>query len=242
MSLGGRFGLPLALLAGTVAVLGNVEIHVCKLGDAPDLIELHFADKSPSLRLEAADGFIMKAHAIPEHPMVNLYGVPTEASSGPADLGKVALPRAGRHILLISQTDSDKPLIKLLPFDRNAHPPGGVRFLNLTSLKIRCYLNANSVEIAAGEDKLHQIVDPSRRIVNHRLQSWQKKEWKTENATTLILGANNRFLLVFSQSKPNSEIRSKLITDFDPEGNLAPLVKPEPPVTATPPPDDQPAK
>ena len=242
MSLGGRFWFPLALLAGTVSVLGNVEIHLCKLGDAPDLIELHFADKSPPLRLEAANGFIMKAHAIPESPMVNLYGVPTEASLGPADLGKITLPRTGRHILLISQTDSAKPLIKLLPFDRNAHPPGGVRFLNLTSLKIRCYLNADSVEIPAGEHRLHQNVNLSRRIVNHRLQSWQKKEWKTENATTLILGANNRVLLVFSQPKPNSEILSKLITDFAPEENLAPLAKPEPPVTATPPPADQPAK
>jgi hypothetical protein len=240
MSLSVLIGLPVALLAGTSSSWGNSEIHVSRFGDAPDLIELRFDDKSPKLRLEAANGFVMMAQSIPDCPLVHLYGVSTEASPETTYLGKITLPGTGRHILLISQTDSAKSQFKLLPFDRAAHPPGGVRFLNLTSRKIRCTLGPDSVELAPGEDKLHQKVDPARRIINHRLQSWEKKGWKTENATTLILGANNRFLFVFFQDRPESEIRSKLITDFDTERNLAPLAAT--PVKAEPPLPDPPAK
>ena len=231
---------PLALLTATTSLLGSVEIHVSRFGDAPDFIELHFDDKSPALRIEVSSGFVMQAHPVPDSKLGHLYGIPTDVSPELTDLGEIALPKTGRHILLISQADTEKPLIKLLPFDRTAQPIGGVRFLNLTPKKIRCSLDADSVEISPGEDKLHQNVDPARRIVNHRLQSWEKKGWKTENATTLILGANNRFLFVFSQPNPRSEIRSKLITDFDPERNLAPLAAA--PVKAEPTLPDPPAK
>ena len=231
---------PLALLTATTPLKGNAEIHVSRFGNAPDFIEIHFEDKLPALRVEVSNGFVMQAHPFPKSRLVHLYGLPTDVSPDLTDLGKVALPETGRHILLISQADTAKPLIKLLPFDRTAQPIGSVRFLNLTPKKIRCSVDAYSVEISPGEDKLDQNVDPKRRIVNHRLQSWEKKGWRTENATTLILGANNRFLFVFSQPDPSIDICSRLITDFDPERNLAPL---EPaPVKAEPPLPDPPAK
>jgi hypothetical protein len=234
------FWLPFALLAGNSLTLANAELHLVKLGDAPDLIEFHFEDKSTHLLLEAANGFVMKPNAIPESRSARLYGASSESSPRGTDLGKINLPGFGRHIMLVSRTDPSKPLIKTLPFDRSAHPPGGVRFLNLTSLKIRCSLDADTTEIAPGEDKLDKNIDPSRRIVNHRLQSWEKKGWKNENATTLILGANKRFIFVFSQAKPNGAILRTLITDFDPEGNLAPLTPSA--VRAEPPLPDPPAK
>ncbi len=240
MKAGASPWLLLALIAGTSTTSGSTEIHVSKFGEAPDFIDFQFSDTSTTLRVEAANGFVMKAHALPESPEAKLYGATTETEPKPVNLGKISLPKSGRHILLISRTDSGESLLKVLPFDRTAHPPGGVRFLNLSSVKIRCSLEADSLELAPGEDKLHQKIDPARRIVNQRLQSWENNGWKTENATTLILGANRRFLFVFSQARPNGEIRRKLLTDFDPEGNLAQL---EPtPVKAEPPLPDPPAK
>ena len=69
-----------------------------------------------------------------------------------------------------------------------------------------------------------------------------KSKWVSEGSTTLILGANRRCLFVLTEDETNGVIRRGLVTDFDPDRNLAPLAKPEPPVTATPPPADQPAK
>jgi hypothetical protein len=240
MRIGLRFLTSIGLLAGTSCAWGNAEIHVSTFGDTPDLIELHFEDRSPPLRLHAPHGFITPAHGIRGSQKASLYGVPTETSPIPIDMGEIALPATGRHLLLVSKAESGKPLIKLLPFDRHAHPPGGVGFLNLTDRKIRCSLNSDPVELTPGENRLHKNIDPARRILNHRLESWDKKGWNSENATTLILGANKRFLLVFFQTKPGGEIQRKLVTDFDPERNLAPL---EPaPVKAEPPLPDPPAK
>jgi hypothetical protein len=152
----------------------------------------------------------------------------------------VALPQAGRHLLLIAHPIKGRPSTHLIPFDATAHPKGGVSFLNLTSRKMRCFIEAEVVELAPGEIKLMPTADTKRRVVNHRLELKTKEGWNVDSSTTLILSANRRFLFVLQEDSPTSPLRRALVTDFDPERNLAPLVAA--PVKAEPPLPDPPAK
>jgi hypothetical protein len=104
---------------------------------------------------------------------------------------------------------------------------------------MRCSIDTESVELNAGETKRLPTAVTARRIVNHRLELKTKEGWKTDNSTTLILGAKRRFLVVLQEDSPKSPLRRALVTDFDPERNLAPLATP---VKAEPPLPDPPAK
>jgi hypothetical protein len=152
----------------------------------------------------------------------------------------MALPPAGRHLLLIAHPIKGRPSTHLIPFDATAHPKGGVSFLNLTSRKMRCFIEAEVVELAPGEVRLMPTADTKRRIVNHRLELKTKDGWKADSSTTLILSANRRFLFVLQEDSPQSPLRRALVTDFDPVRNLAPLAAV--PVKAEPPLPDPPAK
>ena len=235
-----RLWLFLLLLGGMHTAQGAVEIHVCTLGPAPESVALRFEDGSPALGLEAPDGYISAAHVLPTARRAQVFIAPAEAGQSPISLGKMALPTAGRHLLLIAHPIKGRPSTHLIPFDATAHPKGGVSFLNLTSRKMRCFIEAEVVELAPGEIKLMPTADTKRRIVNHRLELKTKEGWKVDSSTTLILSANRRFLFVLQEDSPQSPLRRALVTDFDPERNLAPL---EPaPVKAEPPLPDPPAK
>jgi hypothetical protein len=235
-----RFWLYLLLLGGTHTAHGAVEIHICTLGPAPESVALRFEDGSPALGLEAPDGYISIAHVLPAVKRAEVILAPIEAGKSPISLGKMALPSAGRHLLLIAHPIKGRPSKQLIPFDATALPKGGIGFLNLTSRKMRCFIEAEVVELAPGEAKAMPTADTKRRIVSHRSELKTKDGWKIENSTTLILSANRRFLFIFQEDSPQSPLRRSLVTDFDPVRNLAPLAAV--PVKAEPPLPDPPAK
>jgi hypothetical protein len=225
---------------GVIPGKAGVELHVSKVGEAPDFIGLRFASEVPPLRLEAFLDHVMPATVLPDARKARLFVEPTEAGQPPRDLGELQLPTSGRHLLLLSQVADGKVRTKLLPFDQDSLPVGGVQFLNLTSRRMRCSIDTESVELAAGETRRLATAVTTRRIVNHRLELKTKDGWKTENSTTLIFGAKRRFLVVLQEDSPKSPLRRALVTDFDPERNLAPLAAA--PVKAEPPLPDPPAK
>lgn len=226
------FGLP--------KVRAAAELHVSKVGEAPDFVGLRFGGDLPPLRLEAFADHVSPASALPDVRKARLFGEPAEAGQTPRELGELELPAGGRHLLLLSQSGDGRVRTKLLPFDQLSLPVGGVEFLNLTSRRMRCSVDAESVELAAGEAKILPTAVPTRRIVNHRLELRTKEGWKTDSSTTLILGAKRRFLFIFQEDGPRSPLRRELVTDFDPERNLAPLAPAA--VRAEPPLPDPPAK
>lgn len=234
------------LLLGVLSCLGAAqgeaaaELHVSKVGQAPDFVGLRFAADADPLRLEAFPDHLMPATALPEARKARLLAEPSEAGEKPEDLGELALPAEGRHLLLLSRSGEGKVRPRLLPFDADSLPPGGVRFLNLTTRDVRCTVDEESVELAAGETKRLPTAVTARRIVNHRLALKTKDGWKTDSSTTLILGANRRFLFVLQEDGPRGALRRELVTDFDPARNLAAL--PAAPVRAEPPLPDPPAK
>ena len=234
--------LCLSLLIGTPAVWGAAELHVSTLGDNPLSLSFNFADRSPALNLEAPNGYVSVAHLFPEVKQSRIFVAPSEAGQQAGTLGEVSLPSSGRHLLLITHADGARSKTHIIPFDDKVHPKGGVSFLNLTSRKTRCFIEKEVVELNPGEVKLIPSISMKRRIVNHRIDVRVKDGWKQDSSTTLILGANRRFLFILQEDTPEGGLRRGLVTDFDPDRNLAPLVKAEPPVTATPPPADQPAK
>jgi hypothetical protein len=67
-----------------------------------------------------------------------------------------------------------------------------------------------------------------------------KDGWKPDSSTTLILGANRRYLFILQEDGPKGPLRRAMVTDTDPERNLAPLRPPA--VRAEPPLPDPPAK
>lgn len=229
---------------GVVPGQAGVELHVSKIGEAPDFIGLRFAGETPPLRLEAFTDHVMAPTALPDVRKARLFGEPTEAGQSPRELGELELPASGRHLLLLSQVADGKVRTKLLPFDQASLPVGGVAFLNLTTRRMRCSIDTESVELAADEAKTLPTAVPARRIVNHRLELKTKEGWKTDGSTTLILGAKRRFLFVLQEDGPQSQLRRALVTDFDPERNLAPLAPAPAPaqVKAEPPLPDPPAK
>jgi hypothetical protein len=225
---------------GVIPGQAGVELHVSKVGEAPDFIGLRFASEVPPLRLEAFLDHVMPATVLPDSRKARLFGEPTEAGQPPRDLGELELPTSGRHLLLLSQVADGKVRTKILPFNQDSLPVGGVQFLNLTSRRMRCSIDGEAVELSPDETKRLPTAFPARRIVNHRLELKTKDGWKTENSTTLILGAKRRFLVVLQEDSPKSPLRRALVTDFDPERNLAPLAAA--PVKAEPPLPDPPAK
>lgn len=216
------------------------ELHVSKVGEAPEFVGLRFAGGFPPVRLEASLDHVMPATALPDVRKARLFGEPAEAGQPPRDLGELELPAGGRHLLLLSQVADGKVRAKLLPFDQTSLPVGGMLFVNLTTRRMRCSIDGESVELSPDEAKRLPTAFPARRIVNHRLELKTKEGWKADSSTTLILGAKRRFLFVLQEDNPRSPLRRALVTDFDPERNLAPL---EPaPVRAEPPLPDPPAK
>lgn len=228
--------LPFGVLTGQAAA----ELHVSKVGAAPDFIGLRFTSDLPPLRLEAAPEQVTPAVALPDARKARLFGEPAEAGQPPSELGELELPGSGRHLLLLSQSGDGRVRTRLLPFDEVSLPVGGVQFVNLTSRSMRCFIDTESVELAAGETKRLPTAVSARRIVNHRLELKTKAGWKADSSTTLILGAKRRFLFILQEDTPQSPLRRELVTDFDPERNLAPLAPA--PVKAEPPLPDPPAK
>lgn len=227
---------PFAILTGQA----GAELHVSKAGEAPDFVGLRFGPEQAPLRLEAALTHVMPATALPDSRSARLFGEASEAGQPAADLGSLDLPATGRHLLLLSQAGSGRIRTRLLPFDAVSRPAGSVTFLNLSTRRIRCFIDGESVELAPDEEKLMPTATTARRIVNHRLQLHAKDGWKADGSTTLILGANRRFLFILQEDDPKGVLRRELVTDFDPARNLAPLVAT--PVKAEPPLPDPPAK
>lgn len=215
-------------------------MHVCTLGEAPESVALRFDGGPIPLGVEAPNGYITQAHLLPEAKRAQVLIKPEEAGQAPLIIGEFLLPRSGRHLLLISHGVSGKPKTHIIPFDADAQPLGGVSFLNLTSRKLRCFIEAESVELDPGQVRLLPTSSTKRRIVNHRLELKAKEGWKQDSSTTLILSANRRFLFILQEDGPQSPLRRALVTDFDPDRNLAPLAPA--PVKAEPPPPDPPAK
>ena len=228
--------LPFGVLPGQAAA----ELHVSRVGEAPDFVGLRFTSELPPLRLEAFLDHVMPPTALPDVRQARLFGEPAEAGQSPRELGELELPGSGRHLLLLSQAGDGRVRTRLLPFDQASLPVGGVQFVNLTSRSMRCFIDTESVELAAGETKRLPTAVSARRIVNHRLELKTKAGWKAESSTTLILGAKRRFLFILQEDTPQSPLRRELVTDFDPERNLAPLAPA--PVKAEPPLPDPPAK
>jgi hypothetical protein len=236
-------GLTLLLAGGGLrAAETGCEVHLSKVGDVPDFIGLRVLPDGPALRLEVAQDHVTAAHALPKGSKASLSGEPTEAGQPPTPIGEITLPESGRHLLLLTPKPKAGVRVTLLPADASRFPVGSVGFLNLTTRPLRCFIDQDYVEVAPGEAKTHPSVSVGRRIVNHRLQVSAKGKWEPEGSTTLILGANRRVLIVLDEDAAGGPIRKGLVTDYAPAANLAPLVKPEPPVTAAPPPPDQTAK
>ena len=225
---------------GILPVQAGTELHVSKVSEAPEFIGLRFAAEVPPVRLEAFLDHVMPATALPDVRKARLFGEPTEAGQPPRDLGEIDLPAGGRHLLLLSQVADGKVRTMLLPFDQASLPVGGMLFANLTSRRTRCSIDAESVELSPNEAKRLPTAFPTRRIVNHRLELMTKDGWKADSSTTLVLSANRRFLFVLQEDNPRSPLRRALVTDFDPERNMAPLAAV--PVKAEPPLPDPPAK
>lgn len=231
--------LLLSLCALKAAGETGCELHLIKIGDVPDFVTLKVLPSGETLRMEAPQGYFLPAQALPQGARVGING---EKPKGTVNLGEVSLPATGRHLLLIMPGSGKDFRRVLLPVDAQHLPKGSVGFLNLTSRKLRCYLDAAFVEVPPGESMTHPSLSDERRIVNHRILSADADKWKPEGSTTLILGANRRYLIVVTEEGAKGPIRRDMITDPAPDVNMAPLVKPEQPVTAEPPLPDQPAK
>ena len=241
MSLPIRNALALLLSLCVLKAAGEpgCELHLIKLGGVPDLVTLKLSPSGETLRTEAPQGYFLPAFALSQATQAILNG---EKPKGSVDLGEVNLPATGRHLLLIMQAAGSGFRRVLIPADAQHMPKGCVGFLNLTSRKLRCYIDAGFVEVPPGESMIHPSVSSERRIVNHRVLSADADKWKPEGSTTLILGANRRYLIVLTDQGAKGPIRREMITDTAPDVNMAPIVRPEPPVTAEPPLPDQPAK
>ena len=232
-------GLLLSLCALKAAGETGCELHLIKVGDIPDFVTLKVLPSGEVFRMEAPQGYFLPAQALPQGARVGING---EKPKGTVNLGEVSLPASGRHLLVLMPAAGKGFRRVLLPADAQHMPKGSVGFLNLTSRKLRCYLDTAFVEVPPGESMSHPSLSDERRIVNHRILSADADKWKPEGSTTLILGANRRYLIVLTEDGAKGPIRRDMITDPTPDVTMAPLVKPEPPVTAEPPPLDQPAK
>jgi hypothetical protein len=241
MSFALRHALALLLSLSAMMAAGEAgcELHLIKVGDIPDFVTLKALPSGEVFRMEAPQGYFLPAQPLPQGARVSING---EKPKGTVNLGEVSLPASGRHLLLLMPAAGKDFRRVLLPTDAQHLPKGSVGFLNLTSRKLRCYLDAAFVEVPPGESMTHPSISDERRIVNHRILSADADKWKPEGSTTLILGANRRYLIVVTEEGAKGPIRRDMITDPAPDVNMAPLVKPEPPVTAEPPLPDQPAK
>jgi hypothetical protein len=229
-----RIWLSLLLLSVADTAQAAIELHVSTLGEAPESVAIRFDNGATPLGVEAPNGYITQAHLLPDAKRAHVFIAPSEAGREPRKIGEFPLPSKGRHLLLISYGVAAKPKTHVIPFDAEAQPKGGVSFLNLTSRKMRCFIDAEAVELDPGQVRLLPTSSTKRRIVNHRLELKAKEGWKADSSTTLILSANRRFLFILQEDNPQSPLRRSLVTDFDPERNLAPLepasIKAEPPL------------
>jgi hypothetical protein len=237
------YGLATLLLGGALRADDGVTLHLSRLGETPAFISMALLPGGPVLRAEAAQEHVMSALALPpKAARARLTGDPAEPGQPPIELGEVKLPDQGRHLLLLWPGPRGDVRTTLFPTDALNLPKGGVSFLNLTSRRLRCFLDAEHVEVPAGGIKLHPAVSTGRRIVNHRLQVDQKGKWEADSSTTLILKADRRMIIVFTEDGPKGPLRRTLVTDYAPDANMAPVARPEPPVTVAPPLPDPPAK
>lgn len=226
----------------------GLELHVSRISMSPDNVTMRFLPDGTPFRLEAALDEFLPAIAIPPFARARINVVPAGPDQPLVKPVDIALPASGRYLLLLHQASPERFQATMVPTDTTNLPLGGVVFLNLSSRRIRCQLDGESVEVASGEQRLMPKVSAARRIVNYRVELQAKANWTVDKASTLILGAGRRHLFVLTEDSATSPLRHEHVTDFDPSRNMAPVVATvpsaavEPPVTAVPPPADQPAK
>ena len=218
-------------------------LHLSRLDDNPSLISMTLLPSGEKLSIEVAQNHIAPAILIPSGTSSAIIeGIPSEPGKITGDMLKFRVPSEGRHLILLWSGKKAEARFSLIKADSISLPKGAVSFLNLTSRKARCFLDAESVEVPTGMARLHPSVSLARRVVNHRAQLEVKGKWEPVSSSALVLGANRRCIIVIYESPDGHSVHSATVTDYAPDINLISGVPNSSPVKAEPPLPDPPAK
>ena len=159
---------------------------------------------------------------------------------GPRAAGTWKIPSDGdRFILLMTADDKGNFRGTAVNADSAHFPWGAAVFANLSTKRLRCSLDGQIVELAAGQHSLCPLRLKARKVTHCRVEYQNGKEWVVSSAGPLILTGDMRSIIAIGPGDGTSgALRESSVIESNPGSTMVPAL----PVTIPPPLPDQPAK
>lgn len=232
----------LAALAAARVGAADSLLHVSGISQAPMRALLCAPAGGRPLEVEVRDGHLGRPLTVPADGEATLTLLEEDGTPILRPLQFRTPREGGRQVLIVSPGLPSGARLTLVSVDFAHHPVGAAAFLNLSDNVVRCWLGTRSVELKPGASAIHPLEGTGRRIVNHRVEYLRADgEWTHDSSTTLILGADRRFIFTLGPGRAeDGPLLRHNVTDNAPEQNSAPLAPVSP--AAPKPPQDPPAR
>ena len=227
-------GLTLAAVARAEA---EITLHAGWAGSSPSPITLTCRPSGKSFQLEGYEGSPGPAIRMPTATTAEITVL---AEQGKRAAGTWKIPAEGDRFILLMTGDGKGSFRATAVCADTAHFPwGAAAFANLSSKRLRCSLDGQTMELAAGEQGLCPLRLKARKVTHCRVEYQRGKEWIVSSAGPLILTGDMRAIIAIGPTEgSDGTLPQTSVIESNPASTMVPAL----PVTAPPPLPDQPAK
>ena len=222
-------------LVATARTGNEIAIQAGWAGGSPRPIIMTCRPSGKSFPLEGYEGSLGPAVRIPAEAAAEI-GVQDE--QGMKKAGAWQIPAEGDRFILL-MTNDDKGGFRATAVNADgAHLPWGAAvFANLSKKRLRCSLDGQVIELAAGQQGLCPLRLKARKVTHCRVEYQNGKEWVVSSAGPLILTGDMRAIIAIGpRDGLNGNLQEASLIESNPDSTKVPAFKSPPPLP------DQPAK
>jgi hypothetical protein len=152
---------------------------------------------------------------------------------------KLPIPAKGEDFALILGNSPARLTVGwLVPSGLDELPPGATFLINRSARKIRVSLEGQILELEAGASRRHPMVASRRIVAQLKIEALEGPQWTMARSNRMVVSPGQRVVMLVGPGQHNPEpYHIATVIDAD-SGSYQKTL----PLTATPPPPDQPAK
>ena len=223
-------------LSATAQAETEITLQASWAGRSPYPVTLTCRPSGRTFPLEGYEGSLGPAVRMPTDSSAEI-AVLSEQGSRPAGTWKIP-PAGERFILLMTGDDKGRFQGTAVRADAAHFPWGASVFANLSAKRLRCSLDGQTIELAAGEQGLCPLRLKARKVTHCRVEYQDGKAWVVSSAGPLILTGDMRAIIAVGPAEANGVLAQTSVVESNPASTMVPAL----PVTVPPPLPDQPAK
>lgn len=154
-------------------------------------------------------------------------------------IGKLPIPAKGEDFaLILGNSPGRRTVAWLVPTGLDELPPGATFVVNRSARKIRISLEGQPLELEVGASRRHPMVAARRIVAQLKVEALEGPQWTMARSNRIILSPGQRMVMLVGPGQHSPE-PYHIATVIDPNSGSYQKTLP---LTATPPPPDQPAK